>query len=125
LTPRRQVPIVDVSSPGTYRQVELLVHDLTDKLHVLQALTSLEIAELDQNLYADHGCTELSQQPHGRRRGTARGKNIIHDQDRLAGLNGVGVDLERVCPVFEVIRLHDRGPGKLAGLAVTPEPGCW
>src|SRR5437762_3185828 len=94
-----------------------LVHDLAEQLDVAEALAPFEVAELDQDLDADYRGSELAHQPHGRRRGAAGGKNIIHDQHGLAGLDGIGVHLQRVGPVLEVVRLHDGGPRKLAGLA--------
>ena len=47
----------------------------------------------------------------------AGGEHIVEHKDMLAGRDGVGVDLDRVGAVFEVVLLGHRGAGKLARLA--------
>src|SRR2546421_16019 len=81
----------------------LLVDDLTNQLDVLEPFASLQVTELDQDLDADDIGAELTHQAHRRRGRAAGGQDIIHDQDRLAGLDRVRVDLQRVGPVPDVL----------------------
>src|SRR4029077_2361229 len=102
----------------------LLVGDLTHQSDITKPLASVEVCELDQDLDADDRCSKPAHEPDRGRGRPAGGQNIIHDQDLLTGLHGVGVNLERVGAVLEVVRLHYRRPRELAGLANGHEPGA-
>ena len=61
----------------------------------------------------------------GRRRGgAAGGEHVVDDQDPLAGMDGVAVDLELVGAVLELVLLAGDRPRQLAGLADRHEPGA-
>ena len=48
---------------------------------------------------------ELSDEPGRRCRGPAGSQHIVHDKDSLPCLHGVGMNLQRVRPVLEGVRL--------------------
>ena len=82
-----------------------------------QALAAVQEAELDQERARRHvtaeALDELAQGP-GR---PARGEEVVVDEDPLPVGDRVGVDLERVDPVFEDVLGRDRVVGQLARLA--------
>src|SRR5688500_5113526 len=49
--------------------------------------------------------------------GSASGEEVVDDRDPLAGVHGIGVELERVDSVLEIVRLAHRAVRQLAGLA--------
>ena len=54
--------------------------------------------------------------------GAAGGNQVVNDKDDIAGLDGVGVDLQRIGAVFKLVALRDDLARKLAGLACGNEP---
>ena len=54
--------------------------------------------------------------------GAAGGNQVVNDKDDVAGLDGVGVDLQRIGAVFKLVALRDDLARKLAGLACGNEP---
>ena len=54
----------------------------------------------------------------------AGGQDVVDQEDAAAGPEGVGVDLELVGAVFELIFQRDRGIGELARLADRHEAGA-
>src|SRR5919108_2897201 len=107
----------------TFKSFSLLVDDLALQLDVLQLLAAVEVAELDQHLDADHVGAELAHQADGGGGRASSRQNIIDDKHLLTGLDRVGVDLELVGAVLEVVRLHDRHPRQLARLTDGDEAG--
>src|SRR5690348_9823052 len=79
----------------TFKSLSCSVGDLAHQFDITQPLASVEVRELDQDLHADDSRAELAHQADRGRRCPARGQDIIHDQDLLAGLHGVGMHLER------------------------------
>src|SRR5439155_1513887 len=77
-------------------KILLLVGDLAHQFDITEPLAAVEVPELDQDLHSDHVGAELAHEADGGRSRPARSKNIIHDQDLLAGLDGVRVDLQLV-----------------------------
>ena len=100
-----------------------MIHDLTDDLDVREALSPAQVLKLDQDLDAHHLAAELPDQTDRGRGGTAGRKYIIDDQHLLARFDRVRVDLKLVGSVLELVRLTDRLPRQLSGLADRNEAG--
>src|ERR1700693_1968237 len=107
-----------------FKSVELsLVDDLTYDFDIGEAFPTPQVLELDQDLDSDHLAAELADQANRGGRGAARRQYIIDDQHLLTGSDGVGVDLELVGAVLELVGVADRLPGQLANLADRYKPG--
>ena len=79
--------------------------------------------DLDQEAEPDDLAAERLDEPAGRGRRAAGGEHVVDDEDPLAGVDGVAVDLELVGAVLEVVLLADDRPRQLARLADRHEPG--
>ncbi len=66
---------------------------------------------------ADDIAAGLADELDGRARRAPGGDQVVDQQDAVAGADGVGVDLDGVDAVFELIVLADGRPGQLALLA--------
>src|SRR5258706_15965653 len=98
------------------------IDDLADDFDIGEALSAGQLLQLDQDLDADDLAAELANQANrGGRRAACR-QYIIDDQHLLAGLDGVGVHLELVGSVLELVGVADRVPRKLPDLANGDEP---
>src|SRR5207244_11508578 len=62
--------------------------------------------------------------PYGSKGGAAGGEHVVDDEDRVAGLEGVEVNLELSRPVFELILEGFGMPRELAGLAHGHQTGA-
>src|SRR5947208_670178 len=63
-------------------------------------------------------------EPCGRGRGTAGSEHIVDDQDALPGSDGVAMNLDAVCTVFEVVFAELHLVGQLFGFADGNEAGA-
>ena len=78
---------------------------------------------LDQEAEPDDLPAERLDQPAGRGGRAAGGEHVVDDEDLLAGVDRVAVDLELVGAVLELVLLADDRPRQLARLADRHEPG--
>src|SRR6185437_5272504 len=70
---------------------------------LLKLFAALEEVEFDGEAQACDLAAELADQLDGGLHRAAGGEQVIDDDDALAGLNGVEMDLERVAAVLEVV----------------------
>ena len=69
----------------------------------LQLCTTAQIGQVDHESAADDGSPCNADQPERRFGGAAGGYQIVDEQDALAALNRVTVDLQSVCAIFELV----------------------
>src|SRR3977135_2255361 len=98
------------------------INELTHHFNLVQPFASVEKAQLDEDVHAEHDATKLSDQLGCRGGCASGGKHIIHYQHCLTRLHRVLVNLELVDSVFQLVVLTDGFPGQLAGLADGHEP---
>src|SRR5687768_13743532 len=85
--------------------------------------TRVEFRPPAQKLQLDHRCCayEVCAEAGGESgRGderSARGQDVVDDQDAVVRVQSVVMDFQRVFAIFEDIFVATGGPGKLAGLA--------
>src|SRR4029077_7727098 len=87
-----------------------VVLDEGEDIEAGQFRTSFQEGKFNGKGGAIYGASKRLHQLHGGCRRASGSQQIIADQDALAGLDGIFVNLERVCSVFELI-------GDLRGLA--------
>ena len=79
--------------------------------------SATKFVDLDEERQAGNNATErLNELRSGCRRATC-GKYVVDNQNPLARMDGVTVDLKLVAAVFEAVLLADNGPRKFARLA--------
>src|SRR6266700_252830 len=105
------------SADSTFKKATPSVHELAYDFDAGQALSPAQLRQLDQDLHADDLPAELAHELDGGGRGAASRKNIIHDQDLVARLDRVLVDVRLIGPVLELVRMAEHMPGQLARLA--------
>src|SRR5262249_45298911 len=72
---------------------------------LLKYFPAWQKSQLNQECQTTNAASELFYQSRGCGGRSARRKEIVHDQHLLAWFNGIGVYLNRVGPVFQVILL--------------------
>src|SRR3954453_1238486 len=98
------------------------VGDQAEDLERLEPGAALEEGQLDDEGAGDDlGAGPLDQVAAGTH-GAAGGQDVVDQEDTAAGAERVGVDLEAVVAVFELVVERDRGIRKLARLADRHEP---
>jgi hypothetical protein len=90
---------------------------------LLEAVAAFEEVELDGEGEAGDLAAELLDELDGGFHGAAGGEQVVDEDDALAGLDGVEVNLERVGAVFEIVGDAGDWRGELARLAHGDEAG--
>jgi hypothetical protein len=101
-----------------------LVPDEALDLVALQGVTAAEQLELDGEPQAHHLTAQALDQPDRRRRGAARGEDVVHDEQPFTGMDRIAVDLELPGAVLEDVLLPGDRPRQLPGLADGDERGA-
>src|SRR5262245_40600606 len=83
------------------RKRKLLVRENRSDVLSCQFLSAVQREQLDQKLYADDSCPKFADKTDRRRRRSASGQQVVHDQHALTAGCGVLVNLERVHAVLE------------------------
>jgi hypothetical protein len=84
---------------------------------------AFEEVELDGEGEAGDLSAELLDELDGGLHGAAGGEQVVDQDDALAGLDGVEVDLQRIRAVLQVVADAGNGRGQLLGLAHGDEAG--
>jgi hypothetical protein len=82
----------------------------------------VEEGQLDQEGQPHHDAAGLFDEPEGRRHRAPRREQVVHDQDALAGRDGVLVHGQGVAPVLELVLDRDRLRRQLPELPDRDEP---
>ena len=94
-----------------------------EDVEAVKAVAPLEEVELDGEGEARDVAAELLNEFHGGFHGAAGGEQVVDEDDALAALHGVEMDLEGVGAILEVIADAGDGSGELARLADGDEAG--
>src|SRR3712207_3847173 len=80
---------------------------LQDREHLLarQLRATVEADQLDEKRQPQKLASELLHEPRGRGRRPTGCQHIVHDQHALSALHRIGVDLERIFAVLQVVGL--------------------
>src|ERR1700710_625777 len=87
----------------SYLRSLLVVVQEAEDVVFLEFGSAFEEVELDGEAQADNLSAELADELHGGLHGAAGGEQVVDDENALAGLDGVEVDLEGVGAVFQVV----------------------
>jgi len=90
---------------------------------ILEAIATFEEIEFHGEREAGNFSAELLHEFYGCFHGAAGGEEVVDEDDALAGLNCVIVNLEGVGAIFEVVGDTGDGSGELARLAHGDESG--
>jgi len=88
----------------------------------VEASAPVKEEQLDHEHAGDRIPADLADEFEARLHGPARGKQVVDHQHALSRRHGVGVHLDGVGPVLELIGLRGRLRGQLARLADGDEP---
>lgn len=80
-------------------------------------VAALQEGQFDQDGDADHLSAERFDEAGAGLHRSAGRQDVVDQQDAIAGLDGVGVNLEDIGPVFEGVSLAASRCGKLSGFA--------
>ncbi len=94
-----------------------LVGDEAADIQVAEAVAAFEVGEFYKESVAFDRGAKAFEQPPRRTGGTARSKQVVDDEDAVAVADGVCVDFQRICPVFERVLFLELFARQLAGLA--------
>lgn len=83
---------------------------------------SIEERQLDQERGSLNVGAHLAQKRDRRCHGTPRREQVVQDHHPLSGLHGIGLNLDRVGTVFQIVTVGDRGTGEFASFAYHHEP---
>ncbi len=75
---------------------------------VAEPLRAADFRQVDDETGCHHFGPELTQQVHRGRRGAAGGDEIVHEDDPVAGADGIDMDLDLVGAVFEGVGRRNR-----------------
>src|SRR3569833_2666809 len=89
-----------------------------------QHVNAAQIRQVDDERRTRHETARAADELCRGLRGAARGDQIVDDQDALAWLYRIFVDLDDVDAILQCILLTDRLPGQLALLADWNEPAA-
>src|SRR5438552_1934987 len=82
-----------------------------------QFTPAIQKRQFDDRSDADDTGAEVSHERGRCAHRSARGQDVVDDEDAIAGVDGVVVDLQNVLAVFELVFVAALGPRQLAGLA--------
>src|SRR5204863_6520634 len=91
---------------------------------LLESPAPAQVGEVDHEARLDEAAAHLLDQPDRGGRGPAGGDEIVHQQDRLSGRDGVEVHLDPVGAVLELVVITRGLPRELAPLADRDEAGA-
>ena len=106
------------SLTGLHKREHIKVAELGECLARVQEL------ELEDAAKAGNGGAGLLNELSGGADGATGGDEVVHEQHLVTGLEGIGMDLDRIGAVFELIGLGNRLARELAGLACGNETGA-
>jgi hypothetical protein len=98
------------------QQLDVVCQQAED-LMALQPVSPTEFGEFDQESEPGHDTAGLFHQLHLCRSGAASGQEIVVDEHALAGLNGIGMDLQSISAVLQGVLATADLARQLAGLA--------
>jgi hypothetical protein len=101
----------------------LVVVEEAEDVVFLEAISAFEEVEFYGEGEAGDFTAELLDELYGGLHGAAGGEEVVDEDDALAGLDGVHVDLQGVGAVLEVVGDAGDGGGELARLAHGDEAG--
>src|SRR5579863_5151412 len=95
-----------------------------DDVMTRELVASAQVSQLDQEGEGVDAGAEALEQPPRSGGGAARCEQVVDDQHVVATADGVGVDLERIGPVFERILFAKLVVRQLSGLSNRDESGA-
>src|SRR5690606_5038954 len=80
-----------------------LENDQAPHVVPFELLAPIELAELDEHAHSNEFCVETLDQVDRGPNGAAGCQQVIYDDHALTGLDGVGMDLDRIDAVFQLV----------------------